>query len=122
MMHSPEKSSPARRVTMRPTRSSKEDSEPMPYSRHTPQTVAVLLGMVLGLVTLSTVTAAETTVSCVPTPKISPDQDIKFGACLFRSTTAFGQRNPAHIFASCNGCHPNGGTDRGVHAIMVTNS
>src|SRR5712692_6932338 len=94
----------------------------MQRSRNTPQTVAVLLGVALGLVAFNTVTAAETTVSCVPTPRIPPDQDVKFGACLFRSTTAFGQQNPTHIFTSCNGCHPNGGTDRGVHTILVTNS
>src|SRR5262245_44383278 len=94
----------------------------MQRSRSTPQTIAVLLGMALGLMALSTITSAQTTGSCTPTPKIPPDQDIKFGACLFRSPSAFGQQNPAHIFASCNGCHPDGGTDRGVHAILVTNS
>lgn len=94
----------------------------MKRSRSTPQTIAMLLGVVLGLMALSPVTAAEATTSCVPTPKIPPDHDVKYGACLFRSSTAFGQRHPDHLFASCNGCHPNGGTDRGVHAIMVTNS
>ena len=94
----------------------------MKRSRTIPQTVAVLLGVALGLVALSTVTATETTGACTPTPKVPPNQDIKFGACLFRSPTVFGQRNPTHIFASCTGCHPGGTTDRGVHAIMVTNS
>src|SRR5262245_13059752 len=96
--------------------------KPMQRLRSTPRTVAVLLGVALGLVAWSTVTATETTSTCASTPNVLPIQDVKFGACLFRSTTAFGQLNPNHIFASCNGCHPNGSTDRGVHAVMVTNN
>jgi cytochrome c peroxidase len=85
------------------------------------QMVVLLVGIALSLIAFSPMTAAETPTPCVPTPHIPADQDIQFGACLFRSTTAFGQQNPDHIFASCNGCHPDGGTDRGVHPVMITN-
>ena len=51
-----------------------------------------------------------------------PTQDIKFGQCLFNSRIDFNQSNPNNAFASCNGCHPGGGTDRGTHPVMITNS
>ena len=53
---------------------------------------------------------------------VVPTQDIKFGQCLFNSRIDFNQSNPNNAFASCNGCHPGGGTDRGTHPVMITNS
>ena len=55
----------------------------------------------------------------VPVP---PDQDTRRGQCLFNSRVAFGQQNPNHLFASCNNCHPGGGTDQVTHVGAVTNS
>lgn len=54
--------------------------------------------------------------------QVPPDQDVRRGQCLFSSTTAFGQQNPNHLFASCNGCHPGGRTDQVTHVVDVTNS
>jgi cytochrome c peroxidase len=48
-------------------------------------------------------------------------QDVKYGQCLFSSTTDFNQANPNNTFASCNSCHPNGRTDRGTHPVIITN-
>lgn len=91
--------------------------------RNIHQKIAVLLvGVGLSLMPCRSVSAAESPTPCAPTPSMPPGQDIQFGACLFQSTTAFGQRNPDHLFASCNGCHPDGGTDRGLHPVMITNS
>lgn len=53
--------------------------------------------------------------------QVLPDQDVRRGQCLFSSTTAFGQRNPNHLFAACSGCHPSGGTDQVTHVVDVTN-
>jgi cytochrome c peroxidase len=52
---------------------------------------------------------------------VPPDQDVKYGQCLFNSTIAFNQANPNGLFASCNGCHPGNRTDRGTHAVMIAN-
>ncbi len=52
---------------------------------------------------------------------VAPDKDVKFGQCLFNSTVDFNQANPKGLFASCNGCHPENRTDRGTHAVMITN-
>lgn len=52
---------------------------------------------------------------------VPPDQDVRFGRCLFNSTIDFNQANPNGLFASCNGCHPGNRTDRGTHAVMITN-
>jgi hypothetical protein len=52
---------------------------------------------------------------------VSPDKDVRFGQCLFNSTIDFNQANPNGLFASCNGCHPGNRTDRGTHAVMITN-
>lgn len=62
-------------------------------------------------------TRVGTTVRTVP-----PDQDTKYGQCLFNSTTEFGQANPENMFASCNGCHPSNRTDRGTHPVRITNA
>ncbi len=62
---------------------------------------------------------------CAPTVKptgpVPPDQDLQRGQCLFNSPIAFGQADPTNLFASCGGCHPGGGTDRGTHPVMITN-
>ncbi len=87
---------------------------------------AVVLAVALGLAASSNVTSAETQAPCAPTVThlgpVPADQDIRFGQCLFNSTIAFNQANPNNAFASCNGCHPGGGTDRGTHPVMITNS
>lgn len=71
--------------------------------------------------------AAQATTPCQPSTvrvgrtqqQVPPDQDIKFGQCLFRSTVDFNQSNPNSPFASCNGCHPNNRTDRGTHPVRI---
>jgi len=52
---------------------------------------------------------------------VPPEKDIWFGRCLFNSTIDFKQANPNGLFSSCNGCHPGNRTDRGTHAVMITN-
>ena len=47
-------------------------------------------------------------------------EDVKYGQCLFNSPTEFNQINPGSLFSSCNGCHPDGRTDRGTHPVMIT--
>jgi hypothetical protein len=59
--------------------------------------------------------------ACFKTPGKTPDQDLQRGQCLFNSTVAWGQATPSNMFASCNGCHPGGGTDRGTHPVKLTN-
>jgi Di-haem cytochrome c peroxidase len=73
--------------------------------------------------------ASETPQPCAPSivrvgklvQVVSPDRDVKFGRCLFRSTTDFNQANPNGLFASCESCHPGNRTDRGTHPVMITN-
>ena len=85
---------------------------------------AVLALSAFGLAAAS-IEAGETLPSagtCRPTRGVPAAQDVKRGKCLFNSRTAFGQQNPDNMFATCNGCHPGGGTDRGTHPILLTNS
>lgn len=60
---------------------------------------------------------------CLATPGVTdPDKDVKRGRCLFRSTTAFGQRDPQSLFASCAGCHLDTATDQALHAVQLTDT
>ena len=61
--------------------------------------------------------------SCPATPGVTdPSRDVRRGACLFRSTTAFGQKDPRALFASCAGCHLDAGTDQTLHAVQFTDT
>ena len=89
--------------------------------RRTPFVLTLVLAGTLGLLTAGrTGTAASSTPdSCPPTLGVTdPAKDVRRGACLFRSTTAFGQRDPKALFASCAGCHLNTGTDQALHAVQ----
>ncbi len=89
--------------------------------------MALLAALAFAVVaTAPSVQAGETPKPCAPTvTKTGPvpsDQDLKFGQCLFNSRFDFNQANPNNAFASCSGCHPGGGTDRGTHPVMITNN
>lgn len=86
--------------------------------------LTLVLAGVLGLAIAAGATdSGAPTVACPPTTGVSdPNLDVKRGSCLFRSTTAFGQKDPTAMFASCAGCHPDGRTDQTLHAIEVTDT
>jgi hypothetical protein len=50
---------------------------------------------------------------------VPPDQDVRFGQCLFSSRIDFNQQNPNNPFATCNGCHPGNRTDQGTHPVLI---
>src|SRR5712691_5901007 len=93
--------------------------------------LSIAFGMALSVFVIGTVkqVPAETgLVPCAPTmvrPKASktlvvvpPDQDVKYGSCLFGSKIDFNQRDPNNTFATCTGCHPGNRTDGGTHPVL----
>ena len=92
------------------------------------QGVLVALWTVLGFAFMASALESQAAASearpkapCPPTPGVLPANDILRGACLFRSTVAFGQ-DPQGPFANCATCHYGlDTTDRGTHLIQITN-
>jgi cytochrome c peroxidase len=89
-----------------------------------PFALSVMLAGTLGLAAAAAGTESGGTPNlCPATPGVTdPNKDIKRGKCLFSSTTAFGQREPTAMFASCAGCHPDGTTDQALHAVQITDT
>ena len=80
-----------------------------------------LTPVVVSMLLLPGVAAAELKTPCPPTPGVPASQDVERGRCLFHSAIAFGQ-DPNGPFASCARCHYGGDkTDQAIHLVLVTN-
>lgn len=86
----------------------------------TPFVLTLVLAGTLGFVSGGSAdTPSGTPTLCPATPGVTdPTKDVKRGNCLFRSTTAFGQKDPKAVFASCAGCHLDAATDQALHAVQ----
>ena len=89
----------------------------------TPLVLSLVLAGTLGFVAMARAETISTPNLCLATPGVTdPAMDVRRGACLFRSTTVFGQKDPKALFASCAGCHLDVATDQALHTVQFSDT